>query len=168
MPGKEWHVWMSLWIWTFVALGCHWDLKDAAPKFGHSLCHSLLESFNNMVKDVKVSYFSNLIHTSRRNSKVLFGTIGNSVTPVHSNEEHEDLLPFFKVYHIRANITLPPFSPALCRNQLSILVSFVPISLNALSSLVDKMESFSFWLNILPTSLFTKDISTTGSCIDCN
>ena len=108
----------------------------------------LLTDFNSMVKDVRASYFANLISSSTRNPKVLFHTINNIVTPgppdvpVFSNKEDSNFLSFFvdKIRDVRASI-IPLSTPFYAYPTWpSILDCFSPISLQDIIDLVGNMK----------------------------
>ena len=78
----------------------------------------LLSSFNKKVKEMRTTYFSNLIDCNKNNPRALFSTINRLVNlapppiPVFSNTDYEMFLSFFidKVTNIRAKIL--PFRTA--------------------------------------------------------
>lgn len=103
-----------------------WKSTKLQVHFNHHYLRELLHCFNNMVKDGRATYFSNLIQNSRGSPKVLLDTIRKIVTPVspaqtiHPNQEYENFLSCFfnKSQYIRANIN-PAFSATPCLNWAS-------------------------------------------------
>ena len=91
----------------------------------------LLTELKNMVKDVRASYFADLISSNKCNPKVLFDTITNIIThappdvPDFSNKGFGNFLSFF-VDKIR-DVIIPSSTPAYAHpTRPSILDYFSP------------------------------------------
>ena len=121
----------------------------------------LLVDLNEMIKNARVSYFTNLISACKNNPKAFFETINNIVSPaecivpVFSNVDCNHFLSHFvdKVRAVRAGI-VPSVNPHIVTHQrLSVLDSFCPISLNDIIKLVGSMKPSHSPGDILPTAM---------------
>lgn len=131
----------------------------------------LMLELNEMIKQSRSIYFSNLISSNKKNPKVLFDTIDNLVAPpvshipVYSKEDCNDFLRFFvtKVQDIRASITLP--QSTFCSVEFAPVCSwssFTPVCLQDVKELIGKMKLSSSPTDIVPTSLFLKTFDVLG------
>lgn len=130
----------------------------------------LMSEYNNMVRDARAAYFSDIITSSKHNPSILFKTINNIVSsplppiPVFSNEDCNDFLLFFvnKVADVRASIS-PSLSPLpTCPARHSTLNCFAPISLQDLIDIVNSMKRSSSPLDVIPTSILKEAINSVG------
>ncbi len=122
------------------------------------------------MKSARAAYFAKLITSSKLNSRVLFNTINNIVSPplpavpVYSNNDCNTFLSFFveKVANVRANIypsaVHSDFSSM--HTTQSSLSSFSPVSLPELLNVVGSMKSSTSIMDIIPTSLLKEVISS--------
>uniref|UniRef100_A0A669BKN7 Reverse transcriptase domain-containing protein n=1 Tax=Oreochromis niloticus TaxID=8128 RepID=A0A669BKN7_ORENI len=134
----------------------------------------LLASFNNAIRDARAAYFSHLVAKSRGNTKVLFDTITDIITPappaaiISSNEDCETFLSFFleKISNVRKKLS--PSASALSVPTPArpvILESFLPVSLSELEKIVNATKASSCSLDILPASLFKNVFHSIGRCV---
>lgn len=133
----------------------------------------LLSSYNLLIKNERLKYFTNLIAAKKYNSRVLFSTIDRIVNPAPSSvpassvEECNKFLAYFveKVKGIKASITPPTLFLTPPDVSPTLLSEFTPISLNNLLDIVSHMHLSSCGLDTLPRRLFKEVLHVIAPCL---
>jgi len=126
----------------------------------------LIVSLNEMIKQARSRYFSNLVSQNKRNPKVVFDVIQNIVSPstplvpVFTTDDCNKFLKYFvyKVNEIRASVKPSDESTIVVATPNCSWTRFSAVSLDDVMVLLKKMKPSSCPLDILPTSLFFKMI----------
>ncbi|KAG1927995.1 hypothetical protein F2P79_023870 [Pimephales promelas] len=128
----------------------------------------LTASLNELLKNARTNYFSQLISSNKKNPKFLFDSINSIVSPsvspnaVLTLSNSNVFLDFFveKIKDIRASI-LPPPAYKACTLALSYpCFSFKPVSSSDITTLLDKLKPSYGQSDVLPTMLFKQTIAT--------
>ena len=115
-------------------------------------------SFNALMKQSRSAYFKQLVSLNKNNSKTLFETINKIVSPqgsqihIHSLSDCNNLLHYFKVHDLRANIHpcdgIQPKITSLPSHNWS---SFSLTTLEDIQTLIKKIKPSSSFLDVVPT-----------------
>ena len=135
----------------------------------------MMLDLNELIKQARSAYFSNLVLGNKKNPKVLFDTIENltapsaPLVPVYTHEDCNNFLSFFlnKVHDIRASVNFPLIS--ICSTEFSPVSSwssFTPVSLQDVKTITGIMKPSSSPADIVPTTLLLKMFDIVGPCVE--
>lgn len=123
-----------------------------------------IASLNELLKNTRTQYFSDLLATNKKTPKILFDIIHAIVSPsipeaaVFCKTDSNEFLNFFvnRIADIRANASQTPSNPALSDPPPSYSwSSFNPVSLHDIKCLLEKLKPSSRSMNVLYCALYT-------------
>lgn len=131
-----------------------------------------MASYQQSVKNGKITYYSNIIANNSNNPRTLFKVITQSFPPLRlflfpSSEKCEEFLQFFqdKVKNIRFQTTSSTHVVSVSPIISASLNQFEPTTLLTLTKTISHMKPSSCQLDIIPTSFLKEVLETIGPTV---